>query len=165
MENDVYKAPESDVTIVADESADILASRWSRFGASIVDGIILGLIIMPVMFFAGIFETIMAGGDPSFLVLLGVTAVWIIVFVLLNGKLLVNHGQTIAKRLFNIKIVLNDNKKADMTALLKRYGFSMLIPQIPLIGQWISIVNVLFIFSSSKRCVHDLIANTKVVKA
>lgn len=165
MENEVYKAPESDVTVDTEGTATILASRWSRLGAAIVDGIIMGVVILPLMFFTGVFSTISEGDDPSFLLMLGLTVVSIIVFVLINGKLLVNHGQTIAKRLFNIRIVLIDDKQADVTALVKRYGFSILVPQIPMVGPLINLVNILFIFSSSKRCIHDLIANTKVVKA
>jgi len=164
MENEVYKAPESDVTVETDDSTKALASRWARLGASIVDTIILMVIFLPIMFLFGIFDTISAGEEPGFLVMLGMAGVSIVIFVILNGKLLVNHGQTIAKRLFNIKIVLVDDNQADLTALLKRYGFSMLVPQIPLIGTVIGFINVLFIFSSSKRCLHDLIANTKVIK-
>ncbi len=165
MENEVYKAPESDVSIELPAGESVLASRWARLGASIVDGLILVLILLPVMYLVGIFDTFAAGEEPGFLLMLGMNILTIIVFALINGKLLIHHGQTIAKRLFAIKIVSMDDNQAGSTALLKRYGFSMLVTQIPLIGSLIGLVNVLFIFSSSKRCLHDLIANTKVVKA
>ena len=36
---------------------------------------------------------------------------------------------------------------------------------IPWVGQFIVLVDSLFVFRKDKRCIHDLIANTKVIKA
>lgn len=34
---------------------------------------------------------------------------------------------------------------------------------IPVIGQYISILNYLFVFRKNRRCLHDLIAGTQVI--
>jgi uncharacterized RDD family membrane protein YckC len=40
----------------------------------------------------------------------------------------------------------------------------MLPGQIPVVGQIFSFINILFIFTKEKRCIHDLVAKTKVVQ-
>jgi len=48
--------------------------------------------------------------------------------------------------------------------LIKRYVLYMGLGLVPVVGSFLSIINVLFIFSSSKRCLHDRFANTRVVR-
>ena len=44
-----------------------------------------------------------------------------------------------------------------------RYVLVMLVAVIPFIGGLLGVIDFLFIFRSDRRCVHDLIAGTKVV--
>ena len=44
-----------------------------------------------------------------------------------------------------------------------RYVLVMLVQAIPMIGQLLGLIDALFIFRGDRRCVHDLIAGTKVV--
>ena len=44
-----------------------------------------------------------------------------------------------------------------------RYVLVMLVMAIPIIGQLLGLADALFIFRSDRRCVHDLLAGTKVV--
>jgi hypothetical protein len=41
----------------------------------------------------------------------------------------------------------------------------LLLPLVPFLGGLVALVDVLFIFGPSKRCLHDLVAGTKVVEA
>jgi uncharacterized RDD family membrane protein YckC len=44
-----------------------------------------------------------------------------------------------------------------------RYVLVMLVAVIPFIGGLLGVIDFLFIFREDRRCVHDLIAGTKVV--
>ena len=164
MTDDLYTAPKADLTSL-DAPVDMLASRWKRLGANLVDTLIMMLFIMPLMYFLGFFEGITAGVQPSFIASLGVGVFGILVFIVLNGKLLVNYGQTIGKRALKIRIVdIDGNPPTVNDHLIKRYAVFFLPGQVPIVGQLFSIVNVFFIFGEQKRCIHDLVAKTKVVE-
>ena len=44
-----------------------------------------------------------------------------------------------------------------------RYLFFSLVSQVPQVGGLIGLVDVLFIFGKERRCLHDLLAGTRVV--
>ena len=142
-----------------------LASRWSRFGASLIDGLIIAVVSVPLMYYSGIFNQIDESGNIPLSTTIMFTVFGIVLFLLLNGSLLSKYGQTIGKKLLNIKIVdLNGGKPEFVPLITKRYLPLWVISQIPFIGGILSLINALFIFRADKRCVHDLIAGTKVVK-
>jgi uncharacterized RDD family membrane protein YckC len=165
MTENNYTPQSTEATETANDTG-VLASRWDRLWASLLDGIIYFIVIMPVMYFTGAFDGIAQGVQPSLGYNLAIGVVGIIAFIILNGKLLVSSGQTIGKRAIGIKIVdLNGNLPTLNDHLLKRYAFYFIPGQIPFVGPLISIVNILFIFGSEKRCIHDLVAGTKVVNS
>jgi uncharacterized RDD family membrane protein YckC len=158
-----YNPQSTEATETANDTG-VLASRWDRLFASILDGIIYCIVIIPIMYFTGGFNGMAQGIQPALGYSLAYGVVGIITFIILNGKLLVSSGQTIGKKAIGIKIVdLNGNLPTLNDHLLKRYAFYFIPGQIPFIGPFISIINILFIFGSEKRCIHDLVAGTKVV--
>lgn len=164
MESNVYEAPESELIEEQLEAEYDLASRWSRLFASILDGIIMLMILVPTMFIVGYFEVI-ASGEDVFLyqVLLGIFSIFI--FIVINLKFLADKGQTIGKMVLGIKIVDMQGGKAELKDhLFKRYLTYFLPGQVPLIGGLFSLINVLFIFRKDKRCIHDLVGNTQVIR-
>lgn len=145
---------------------DRLASRWIRLAAAITDSLISVALTIPVMMGLGVFEDIENGQPMSLSMTLGFAAYGWALFFLLHGHLLNQYGQTIGKKLLNIAIVdLNGNKPDFWPLIGKRYVPVALVAYIPLIGTILTLVNVLFIFRDDKRCVHDHIAGTIVVKA
>ena len=76
--------------------------------------------------------------------------------------LLSKAGQTIGKKAFNIRIVMVDTSQNGGFGrnVALRAWLTTLLGFIPLFG----IVDVFFIFREDKRCIHDLIAGTHVVK-
>ena len=46
-----------------------------------------------------------------------------------------------------------------------RYFVFGVAGQLPVIGQIVSLINVLFVYRKDKRCVHDHLAGTIVIKA
>lgn len=164
-DNNVYSTPQSQLVDQIDDSEKPLASRWARLGASIIDSVIMMLIVLPVMYFTGGFDSIMEGREPGFVYMFGMGVFSLIVFFVINYRFLVASGQTIGKKVLEIKIVdLNGNLPVFQPQLLIRYAVYSLPGQIPFVGTIFSFVNILFIFTKDKRCIHDLIAKTKVVK-
>lgn len=165
MSDDLYKTPESDLGIEKEVVEAELASRWARLFGSILDGIIIGLVTTPVLWAMGWFDMILSGEQPGTMMVLASGLGGVAIFALINGYFIVDRGQTIGKMALGTRMVMVDGSHPEMPAWLKRYAVLMLVPQIPLVGSLINLVNVLFIFNSEKRCLHDLAAGTKVVKA
>lgn len=170
-----YSTPASDLTLPEEEISDILvpASRGARFGAALIDGAILGL----VLFAAKRIGTITTITDrieaaintlPYALLLhfLLQSLLAFVIFVAIQGYFLAENGQTIGKKALNIKIVTLQGTMPRMEALLfRRDLIPTLIYSIPFAGGYIFLLGILFIFTRPKRCLHDYIAGTKVVVA
>ncbi len=119
------------------------------------------------MYFTGGFDEISQGlAQQSLLYTLVMGIFGFIVFGAINLNFLIKSGQTIGKKALGIKIIDMDGKLPTLKKyLLKRYAAFFLPPQVPMIGQILSLVNVLFIFGQQHRCLHDLIGGTQVVKS
>ena len=162
-EQNPYAPPGADVAV--SESQD-LAERGTRLGGAIIDGLLLAGLIWAFVFASGIWSRMVEQSntvtDTVLIFLVSVGA-----FLLLNGYLLAKHGQTIGKRLLNMRIVsVQDGRILPFWRVMAlRYLPVWVIGYIPLVGSVFSLVNPLFIFREDRRCVHDLIAGTRVVKA
>ena len=90
---------------------------------------------------------------------------FLIIFMAINSYLLLTKGQTLGKWMLGIRIVdAESNGAATAVKLLGlRYVLVMLVAVIPIIGGLLGVIDFLFIFREDRRCVHDLIAGTKVV--
>ena len=151
------------------EENNELATRGMRLFAVIIDA----LIIVPIMFLiaktTGFWEQIMprlASGLPlTMQELIIMFVVGQSLFLILNGSLLAKHGQTIGKKIVGVKIVDTQQKSVGLLKLyFLRYLTFSFISQIQLIGSLINLINILFIFGKEKRCLHDRIAGTVVIK-
>jgi uncharacterized RDD family membrane protein YckC/predicted RNA-binding Zn-ribbon protein involved in translation (DUF1610 family) len=143
-----------------------LASRLSRLGASMIDWILLGLTMVPG--FILLMSTIGAGpgrGDAEAAALLllvaGPLLLWLVEWVLLSC-----HGQTLGKKMCGIRIVnYKDGSNPGFGgAVFLRNWVSFMICCIPYVGEIFVFVNVLCIFATDRRCLHDHIAGTCVVE-
>lgn len=165
MKNNIYSPPKADLETHNDEEKSELASRWARLGAAIVDALTIAPITLPLMYFTGGFDSISEGVQPSIQYSLGMALVGIVLFVIIHGRFLIKDGQTLGKKALGIKIVTIDDQTPRLSNLFKRYSFYMLLSQIPIAGPFINMANILFIFTKSKRCLHDHVGATKVVQA
>lgn len=146
-----------------------LASRTDRFVGALIDSVIVGIPTLVVGVALGFGLVLFL--DPSSVIfqiaasvlgfLLGMA-----VFVAIQGYLLAHYGQTIGKRIVKTQILTEDDKLLPLgPMLLKRYVPLWLLSSIPYnIGPVFPIINALAIFRSSRKCFHDDIAGTKVVK-
>lgn len=86
--------------------------------------------------------------------------------VVWNCVWLDRYGQTIGKRAVGIRIVRASGEPASLGRILGlRYLPMVLLGALPYLGPLISLADILLIFRDSRQCLHDQIADTKVVKA
>lgn len=166
-EQNPYRTPEA---TIAEVSGSDLAERGTRLGAAIIDVLILMAVILPIMYVGGYFSLAMTAAANGQEVGFGTTLMWaaigFVLFALLQYVPLNANGQTWGKKFLRIKIVDLNGAKPPIGRLLGlRYLPLHVVSNIPFLGPLLGIVNVLMIFRDDRRCGHDLIAGTKVVKA
>lgn len=89
----------------------------------------------------------------------------IVGFMTINGYLIYNHGQTVGKKICNIKVLSNKGVPISGNHYVAKRLLPMWIAsQIPIVGQFISLIDSVLIFRKNKKCLHDDIAGTIVVK-
>ena len=181
-----YAAPQAEVDDVKDDAeAGELAGRGERLGAAMIDGLVV-LIVMYVPFFsvwgtAGFKEMMEAAAAKASnpieaqlttwgFFLRGASGVAIVIGLLLiialNIYFVRKNSQSIGKKLVGIKVVRSDGSHAPLGRIFWLRNFPYyLIYNIPFIGKLFSLVDPLFIFGEQRRCIHDYIADTIVVKA
>ncbi|TDR47723.1 putative RDD family membrane protein YckC [Tahibacter aquaticus] len=170
-EQNPYRNPTRQVAdVIADGDSLALADRGTRLGAAILDGLLMLAINLPVMWFGGYLSTVMAASQaglrPPFGLMLLWTLIGFVLFLLVQGMPLNQTGQTWGKRLLKIRIVdLNGDKPAFARLIALRYLPVSLASLVPIIGPLFGIIDALFIFRADRRCLHDLIAGTRVVNA
>lgn len=149
-------------------------SRWARLGAAMLDGIFGALVVYTPLIVVGapavLLRTMRTGQPPDLggpvmgaFALSGLLLVGWCIFV---GVMVARHGQTPGKRIAGVKVVRKDGSKAGLGRIFWLRNVVNALPGlIPLVGGLYGLVDILFIFSDSRRCIHDMIADTKVVKA
>lgn len=174
MENP-YAAPTAHVSDVVAGAQLELASRATRLGAFLLDNALMLGPLFVLLFYVG-FTTASKRLDQS-KVVAGMSAMFaavgliFIVLVIVNLVFLYNSGQTIGKRWLGIKIVRLDGSRCGLARIIflrsLPLGFlgGVLNRVVPPLGYVVTLADALFIFRDDRRCVHDLIADTQVVKA
>lgn len=134
-----------------------LASRGSRLLAFLLDGMLGGVALLPL--------ALLAEGDAALTFGAATLLYPVLLLALFLGQMafLTRDGQTIGKKLAGIRIVKveTDENGGFVTNVLLRSAVGWLLGAIP----GYTLVDSLFIFRQDRRCIHDLIAGTKVVVA
>lgn len=168
------------------DSAPEAASLAQRLAASLIDGV---MILVPVFLMLSLLlddslkaeikkkpddpqavmtalqrriDEVQATGTSTLMLLGG----FMDLAVLVNVVLLTVRGQTLGKLLVGIQIVrqFDGSRAGFVKAVLLRgvvFGF---IGMIGAIGPIVLLADVLFIFRRDRRCLHDLVADTRVVR-
>lgn len=143
-----------------------LAERGTRLAAVLLDG----LLAIPAVIIALIGALAGRNSDgqpgPLFGIAMGLMGLWIIAVAVYQIYLLSTKGQTFGKRWMKIRIVkLDGSAPGFVHAVLLRLFVNGLIGAVPYLGAIYSLVDILFVFREDRRCIHDLIASTRVVVA
>jgi uncharacterized RDD family membrane protein YckC len=162
-----FAPPAAHVEDVAEPVASgELAGRWSRLGATLIDGILAGIVFWCVSLFTP-FNAFRPALQNGLVVAMVENALaGFVVVLVLHGYLLQTRGQTIGKLLLHVRIVRSDGSRATLARLAGlRYFVNSALTLIPWVGWFYALIDVLMIFRQSHKCLHDDIADTIVVKA
>lgn len=164
MDN-AFAPPETDVEPRAEDQRGLrLASRWARLGGAIIDTIIMIIPAVGLAFALGLYDGIGADGQmPLDKQLLG-AALGIGVYLIINGWTIYSRGQTLGKMAVGIRVVtLGGEQISGNKYVLARLLPIWVVSQLPFIGSILGLVDALLIFRSEKNCLHDDIAQSRVV--
>jgi uncharacterized RDD family membrane protein YckC len=160
-----YAAPEAELIGEPEPTGPALADRGSRFVAAFLDGIIGGVIGIPVIVALGEWDYMVKGQLPPFGIVLTGGVIGVLGFLLIHGYFLKTNGQTVGKKAQGIRSANLDDTVPQFGRLIGlRYLPLWIVPFIPVVGIFLPTLDILFIFRSDRRCIHDLLAGTKVVK-
>ena len=156
-----YAPPRANVSDALPEEVELeLASRGLRLGAFLLDGVIANVFVY-VPFFIGAIAFPGRTDSPSAMALALLVAGFV-AWIWLTILYVVRNGQTIAKKLLNIKVVRTDGSPASLGRI---FWLRNVVPGMLNITIIFYFVDPLFILSDSKQCLHDKIADTIVVNA
>jgi uncharacterized RDD family membrane protein YckC len=147
------------------------ATRLSRLGAVLVDALLafapLGALVVLVPM------ALLAGGAKVLLVFVLVAGVISVAVLITQIVLLVRNGQTIGKKVLGIRMIISSGE----TPSIWRVFFLRWLPfavaagvveyalKVRGLGNIIYVLDAVLIFQPTRRCLHDLIADTHVIKA
>lgn len=161
-----YQPPTTDVPLqhALGSDASPVPSRLRRLVAQFIDGMILGAMIVPVQWYMGVYKDL-AGYAQDRVAQLIWGLVGLGCMLVVNGYLLHTRAQTVGKALLGMKIVTLDGENAPFARILFRRmlptGMAALIP---VVGGFVGLADALAIFRHDRRCIHDHIAGTRVVR-
>jgi uncharacterized RDD family membrane protein YckC len=134
------------------------AERSQRLIASVVDWFIVCLALPP-----GVIAGIAVGDEPGIVAGFVVGAFCWLCIEIVQWSMIASRGQSIGKRVMGIRVIRISGQPVDFVyGVLLREWLPMLITGA--VGAF-SFVDVLFIFRDDRRCLHDWIAQTRVVRA
>jgi len=160
-----YAPPQAVVRDIVDPEAEVMpADRGTRLGAALLDGIVFSaLVYVPALVGALTTPRQSFGANPTLSALTIVLGlIGFCVWSFFTIRYVNANGQSIAKKMLGIRVIRTNGSPASLGRIFwLRNVVNGVISFIPLYG----LVDVLFIFTESRRCLHDRIADTKVVIA
>jgi uncharacterized RDD family membrane protein YckC len=142
-----------------------LATRWQRIGAVLIDALLYGVPAMLITKFLNLLVIPARGQQPSIETLASISFFCFVFFLALNYKPLKMRGQTIGKTVLGIKIIDDQNQVPNIyrLILLRQLPLFLLHP-LPMLGKLYSLFDGMLIFGRPRKCIHDLLAGTRVVR-
>jgi uncharacterized RDD family membrane protein YckC len=163
-----YAPPRAAVSDIADPTAGAeLAGRGTRLVAAILDSIIFMVAFYVPLFALSGGSRISPEGEVDwgsmFASAGGVVAcIGLAVWAWFTYKFVKENGQSIAKKLMGIKVLRSDGSPASVGRIFwLRNVVNGVLSIIPLYA----LIDILLIFGEQRKCIHDKIADTIVVKA
>ena len=139
------------------------AGLGRRLAAATIDFVVVGIAGFVVVIGTGAFED---AEDYAGNILARIVAFGFLTYFLVNGMLLWRRSQTVGKALLGLVVVsVGTNTPTPLWRLVVRAPFFMALYGVFL--GWpglIAVVDHAFIFGARRRCLHDLICGTEVVR-
>jgi uncharacterized RDD family membrane protein YckC len=140
-----------------------LASRWTRLAGAILDTFIHLIGFAPFAIAGGFIGHLIEPNDEDAMFGMGMILgmVGALIVQIINWVMITQRGQSIAKRMLGMRIVTLDGELPGFVhGVILRIWVPFAINQM---CNLFGLVNVLWIFGEERRCLHDLIANTRVI--
>jgi len=160
-----FAPPRADVADIAVEDAGtpVLATRWARLGAALVDVLVGTAIYCAVVL--PLYGLAAFRPESHARILPGLILYYVLAYAV-YAWFLYRSSQSIGKIALGLRIVRSDGSHAGFarTFLLRGVLFGA-VGMIPHAGFWIVVGECLSIFGPARRCLHDYLADTIVVTA
>ena len=155
----------------ANPQTSTLATRWRRLFAAIFDVLLTMGVAFLAMWPLGTFEH--ESAYEPIQIVMRIFGLLLGSYLIVNGWTLIKHGQTVGKKLMRIQIVgHSDGQPVPLWKLLIRAFLPIAIMAYPALGlppffsvvilAAIGLFDGAFIFSKSRRCLHDYVVGSKV---
>lgn len=163
MDDNPYAAPQAAVSNTDTDAAIELASRGRRLGANLIDMLMLGAVFAAVVFVYAI-----ASGDelrwfnPDRYWVGLVTGLAIFATFILLNLVPMRTGRTVGKQMLGLRVVDQHGQPASLAQQVGRYAVMMLPGSLGI--SVVGIIDALLIFRASRKCLHDDVCGTQVVR-
>lgn len=167
-----YAAPSARVQEIVEDGVQEPAERVTRLGAYFLDAAIIAIpaivlaIVLPMSARHGGDASTASSVNAVVAVVGALFSLYALGVIILDCIWLHRYGQTIGKRMLKIRIVRTSGERCGLLRVIFARALPVgLLGAIPFVGWLFSLGDPLLIFREDRRCLHDLIADTMVVKA
>jgi uncharacterized RDD family membrane protein YckC len=138
-----------------------LAPIKSRIFASLID---LSIAVLALLL--ATFALPQSPGNALSILGLFASVAIVLGIVVYQAVLLSSTGQTVGKKLMQLRVInlIDRSNPGFVKAVLIRWWLPSLIYSIPYLGWAFWLADGLFVFKNDRRCLHDLMAGTQVVR-
>lgn len=166
-----YAAPTTELDPMRPSNELRLADLGKRFLGALIDGFVSIPFVIPglILLFVGMSMSDPGAETPELngTAILGIVLMVIGALIVMGIQLylLYTRSQSIGKYFMKTQIVnfQTGQRASFVSCFLLRSLVNGIIGAVPYIGSIYGIVNILFIFRSDRRCIHDHIAGTTVI--
>jgi uncharacterized RDD family membrane protein YckC len=143
----------------------VLAGRGRRLVATLIDVLLVPALAIFLMLVTGVLEHA-ADWSASGMPMLRVFALGVVSYLILNVWLLWQRGQTVGKAIMGIAIVSNQsgNKAPFWRVAIRALFFPTLYLIVWPLAAAFPLIDQVLIFGKRRRCGHDYVCGTSVVK-
>ncbi len=165
-----YAAPSPDADqgswVPARPPGGLDATLWQRLFGALLD---LALVVFTLMASSMVVGFLMSRTPveevPSQLQIMGPPLTLLGLLGIVQWTLIAKNGQSIGKRVVKTEVVrLDGSNPGFIHGVLLRSWIPIALTLIPIVGQMIALVDVLYVFGDDRRALHDHIAGTKVIQ-
>lgn len=135
----------------------------TRLVALLIDYLVLTMIFVFVLIFTGNNSAELWSGKMEAEEIHMLLFLTVVVFFLVNSKLLFDRGQSVGKMLMSVQIVSVDGNPVSRKQILKRYVFYWFLWLIPVYGIFLALTECLYALFNTQGAGHDRFAGTRVV--
>jgi uncharacterized RDD family membrane protein YckC len=171
---DPYAPPAAELNALAPpvETPGELASRGARLLGVLIDAVLFLVVTVPVFVALGVDGRSGSDGGKSLFRLYTTHGRWgalggllLLAQLLVQWTLLYRRGQTVGKILAGTRVVRTDGSRPSfLRVIVLRTWLPHAISYVGMLGGLVSLLSHLLIFRGNRRCGHDLLAGTKVIR-